>query len=624
MALHIKRRVVLDLRRQGAQVSIPFVKGDRVAHEIVFTIRDNAEIVELPPGTLAAITIRNGSNDGAGVVDFCAIDHVENTISYIPTEAALAVAGNVYCDLHIFNSDGASIGSPFFIFQIADTQATEAENEVVKALKASGGWGLVADVLRNAESASDSAESASDSAEEARKLLAEMEDAAADTVSVMTILDRKMFEKFGGTYNGVTYDNPDYYFSPTNWEVLLRCNRAYVQAYDADNDLRLGEDGKGLYCLMALLRYGGIAFTSSEGIAVDVQVPRYPWMRKDKWVETYRAQNPDSELSDEEIMTDYPPAWTDYPFMSTICERRPDGRIRIPRTFAGLTDEQARQLAAPKDYVDAKAAEAVEKAVKSANEYTNENAAPKLNPDSGNTYAYCYNGAGIELPIIIGANTPLPDSIVRRNSNGVVITATSGEATDAVNVSWAKSHFVANLVGENASNRYVYTSYNGVPKLFLLTKNPSATAGDTIPFRRPNGRLGVGSPEEDTDAVNLQYFNSHLPSGGKIYQHEVWVYIVTEYSYFTLNYVYYSSSSVVQNKSLANLISNNTIIENTLTHDSYITGINGDYCDQIMYASFSSNYGLYYGVNGGGSVIEDTLDYSNITSSNVSETVTEV
>ena len=430
MALHIKRRVVLDLRRQGAQVSIPFAKGDRVAHEIVFTLRDNAEIVELPPGTLAAITIRNGSNDGAGVVDFCAIDHVENTISYIPTEAALAVAGNVYCDLHIFNSDGASIGSPFFIFQIADTQATEAENEVVKALKASGDWGLVAEVLKNANSAATSAE-------EARKLLAEMEDAAAYKVSVMTILDEMMFKKFGGTYNGVTYDNPDYYFSPTNWEVLLRCNRAYVQAYDADNDLRLGEDGKGLYCLTALLRYGGIAFTSSEGIAVDVQVPRYPWMRKDKWVETYRAQNPDSELSDEEIMTDYPPAWTDYPYMSTLCERRPDGRIRIPLTFAGLSDAEARQLAAPKGYAD-EMFERVDEKVEEVSAKLSEKVPikPVAATDSNRyvyTQSYKQTNNGVEL-MVIGQNTALPNSMARRTADGTLRTNNPINELDSVNL----------------------------------------------------------------------------------------------------------------------------------------------------------------------------------------------
>lgn len=249
-----------------------------------------------------------------------------------------------------------------------------------------------------------------------------------DSVPLMTILDLMMFEKFGGTYNGVTYENPDYYFSPTNWEVLLRCNRAYVQAYDGDNDLRLGEDGKGLYCLMALLRYGGIAFTSSEGIAVDVQVPRYPWMRKDEWVETYRAQNPDSELSDEEIMTDYPPAWTDYPYMSTLCERRPDGRIRIPLTFAGLSEAEARQLAVPKGYADAIVA-------------------PKLTrreiaSDDTNIYVYTQSykktNDGVEL-MVIGQNTAPANSMARRTADGTLRTNNPIDELDSVNLQYMNS-----------------------------------------------------------------------------------------------------------------------------------------------------------------------------------------
>ena len=226
----------------------------------------------------------------------------------------------------------------------------------------------------------------------------------------MSVLDQMMFEKFGGTYNGVTYDNPDYYFSPTNWEVLLRCNRAYVQAYDGDNDLRLGEDGKGLYCLTALLRYGGIAFTSSEGIAVNVQVPRYPWMKKTDW--TGEGE----------------PSWTDYPYMSTLCERRPDGRIRIPRTFAGLSDVEARQLAAPKDYVD-------------------ESVAPKLtrreiaSTDSNRyvyTQSYKKTNDGVEL-IVIGQDSALANSIARRTANGTLRTNNPTDPLDSVNLRYINS-----------------------------------------------------------------------------------------------------------------------------------------------------------------------------------------
>lgn len=246
----------------------------------------------------------------------------------------------------------------------------------------------------------------------------------------MSVLDQMMFEKFGGTYNGVTYDNPDYYFSPTNWEVLLRCNRAYVQAYDGDNDLRLGEDGKGLYCLTALLRCGGIAFTSSEGIAVDVQVPRYPWMRKDEWIEKWRAAHPGEEeqFSDDEIISQYPPVWTDYAYMSTLCERRPDGRIRIPRTFAGLSDAEARQLAAPKDYVD-------------------NLVAPKLTrreiaSDDTNRYVYTQSykktDDGIEL-MQIGQKDAPANSIARRTANGTLRTNNPTDPLDSVNLRYINS-----------------------------------------------------------------------------------------------------------------------------------------------------------------------------------------
>ena len=50
-------------------------------------------------------------------------------------------------------------------------------------------------------------------------------------------MDEEMFEKFGR-------GEKDYFFSQANWDDLQRYNRVYVQAYDDENDLRLGEDGK--------------------------------------------------------------------------------------------------------------------------------------------------------------------------------------------------------------------------------------------------------------------------------------------------------------------------------------------------------------------------------------------
>lgn len=165
MSLHIKRRVVLDLSRHGYQVSIPFTKADRVAHEVVFTIKDGGDPVELPPGTSAVLSVRNGVNGGA--VDFCAIDHNESTVSYIPTETALLVAGNISCDLRLIDVDGAAIGCPSFIFQITDTGADELEDEVLKGLSASDSWGVIIAAVTNAEAAAVSAEAAAASADKA-------------------------------------------------------------------------------------------------------------------------------------------------------------------------------------------------------------------------------------------------------------------------------------------------------------------------------------------------------------------------------------------------------------------------------------------------------------------------
>ena len=165
MSLCIKHRVVLDLAHNGHQVTIPFTKGDLVAHEIIFSFRLGSSPVELPPGTLAAIFIHNGAN-GSGVADNCIVSHVDGTVSYIPTEDALSVAGNISCDMRIIGEGGASIGTPKFIFAVQDTGMDDTEEEIDEALKANGAWGIIQSVVTDAESAAASAEAAAKSAEE--------------------------------------------------------------------------------------------------------------------------------------------------------------------------------------------------------------------------------------------------------------------------------------------------------------------------------------------------------------------------------------------------------------------------------------------------------------------------
>lgn len=165
MSLCIKHRVVLDLAHNGHQVTIPFTKGDLVAHEIIFSFRLGSSPVELPPGTLAAIFIHNGAN-GSGVADNCIVSHVDGTVSYIPTKDALSVAGNISCDMRIIGEGGASIGTPKFIFAVQDTGMDDTEEEIDEALKANGTWGIIQSVVTDAESAAASAEAAAKSAEE--------------------------------------------------------------------------------------------------------------------------------------------------------------------------------------------------------------------------------------------------------------------------------------------------------------------------------------------------------------------------------------------------------------------------------------------------------------------------
>ena len=168
MTLTVKRRVTLDLARRGAQVTIPFSRGDRVAYEIIFTITDGIEPVSLPPGTVAAVAVKNGAN-GSGVVDSCVVDHVNGTLKYIPSADALSVAGNVSVTLTLADDNGAVIGAPALIFCIADDGGIETETEVEEALQASPGWPIIAQTESNAKSAAQSKDDALMYAQQARE-----------------------------------------------------------------------------------------------------------------------------------------------------------------------------------------------------------------------------------------------------------------------------------------------------------------------------------------------------------------------------------------------------------------------------------------------------------------------
>ena len=239
----------------------------------------------------------------------------------------------------------------------------------------------------------------------------------------MFAMDELMFEKFGR-------GEKDYFFSQANWDLLQAFNRAYVQAYDEENDLRVDDSGKGQYALRAISRFG-------KGTN-----PRYPWMKKTDWpillggicqIQNYMASSyedrvkklifvdelpnwsqdidnneqsivrfyciksnfevyvfnssywsepsyagrlvsaddPEDEyetrvvcgidqdedissIPEKYIIRNDPPTDDDFPLMATIIERRPDGHVRLPDSFEGISEENKGYLAVTKNYVDKK------------------------------------------------------------------------------------------------------------------------------------------------------------------------------------------------------------------------------------------------------------------------------
>lgn len=261
----------------------------------------------------------------------------------------------------------------------------------------------------------------------------------------MSILDTMMLAKFGT-------GEKDYFFSQANWDDLQRYNRAYVQAYDDENDLRLGEDGKGLYALRAICRYGAGT------------VPRYPWMKKSEWVAKYRENNPQTELTDEEIIANHPPKDTDFEYMATITERQPNGFIKLPTGFP--TDKTVAQMegyAVPKKYADAIKEIAL-------------GAVQKIECPDRNRYAYTVslnskNESIISL-IKMGAN-PTADvnqPLIRRRVNGAVGTLKIPQADDD-----AASKYYTDQKFNGANKAVSYGNYST-----MITALNSLSAADYV------------------------------------------------------------------------------------------------------------------------------------------------
>lgn len=341
----------------------------------------------------------------------------------------------------------------------------------------------------------------------------------------LSVLDELLFQKFGGEYNGKVYENNDFYFSKINWNLLLKFNRAYIQTYDNISDFGIelpgNKDGSRVYSLKAISRYGGAQYTDENGVVYDTMLPRHPWMKKIAWVKKYREKNPDSTLTDAQIMSRTEPSWEDYEALGPLVERRPDGHIRIPKGFS-TAEGDASQLATSKHYVDTAVA----------------TKAPKLeHPGDGQTHIYSVNGNNVVQPIKVGTNTATENTIVKRTATGTVRTNEPTDLLDATNKKYVDDT-VANIqnkvekadssikdlttkldtkltkktIEETDSNRYVYTqSYKKTSDgIELMQIGQNTAPANSIVRRTSSGTIRTSTPTADNDATTKKYVDQTI------------------------------------------------------------------------------------------------------------------
>lgn len=162
MALTIKHSVTLDLSHKSQRVTIPFSRGDKVAHEISFILRYETDYIELSDKTRAYIIVQNGVKStykdangldkvGTGVVASCVIDYTKQIINWQVAPAALEIAGEIPVILIVTDENGANISSDVFFFSVKETGMVDIENEIDSALKANSAWDLITKIANDAD-----------------------------------------------------------------------------------------------------------------------------------------------------------------------------------------------------------------------------------------------------------------------------------------------------------------------------------------------------------------------------------------------------------------------------------------------------------------------------------------
>ena len=595
MGLIVKRRVTLDLSRRGHQVTVPFSVGDRVAHEVIFTLRDGSELIELPPGVTAAIAIKNGykyTDNGTGCVDACVIDHVNNTITYTPTVEALSIEGNIECTLHVFDADGAVIGAPTFIFAVSEGDNANTEMEVGVALEKSPGWDIIAETVSKAGEAATSAGEAATSAFNAAKSELAALNAASNAATSASNAAKE------------TADALRTEFEDLSDAAEISANDARDSADAAEKSAKAASDSEteALYVLYEIEDLEEAARASAESAK-----GYYLWAQQ----EADRALEYGTNLlvqeegpNDKKVMSQQAVTYALSGKLDSSSVKQEEGQaLSHVMSQKAVTDALAKKanledleniggnsVEIVQVTGDSETAVMSQKATTDAVNkilhptaysgtvdpvspaYTKIYVANGLTLKKGKSYIFRVTGITDLTTFAIYARIQQGDTALfsLNPKAGALKAATRFTATediDDVRISiefsttskasaeWSfeeDTHFVVRQANLNdASSYFAYCNSNNKVDVELLKVSHSCDDWSIV-RRYGGGRTRVGTPNEDLDATNLKYFNDHTPR----FRHSIHsdtTMGIGVYFAFTAN-LYSASSEAIESDDLINLM----------------------------------------------------------------------
>ena len=170
--LMVTHRLSLDMNNQAVQATITLAQYDTATHRLIVSLRNEAEVVELPPGSYA-VAVQDSDINSDGKID--ELDSVTvygpdsvypNCIVYDVSEAVTAIEGMHEAQFLITYVDESGtlrqLSSPRIAFVIKPDIMRKSD------IQKTSYYGAVVQALNDAKTARDEAQDAQEAAEDAR------------------------------------------------------------------------------------------------------------------------------------------------------------------------------------------------------------------------------------------------------------------------------------------------------------------------------------------------------------------------------------------------------------------------------------------------------------------------